>query len=106
MNELRLTDTNSADDSAGRAFGLEGNLYLVLVIALMGALGVAGLLGFVLRVSWVFAVVAGVAPLTGVAGWVICLKHGKPAGYDRDRIETAFGGGDFTRSPADQEGLV
>jgi hypothetical protein len=25
MAELRYTDTNSGDDSAGRAFGLEGN---------------------------------------------------------------------------------
>ena len=31
MNELRLTDTNAGDDSAGRVFGLEGNLYLPLV---------------------------------------------------------------------------
>jgi hypothetical protein len=31
MSDLRFTDTNAADDSAGRVFGLEGNLYLPVV---------------------------------------------------------------------------
>ncbi len=106
MNELRHTDTNAADDSAGRAFGLEGNLYLVLVIALMGALAVLGFFGFVLRTSWVVAGVAAGMPLGAVVAWVVGLKHGKPAGYDRDQIETWLGRGDFTRSASDQEGLA
>lgn len=103
--ELRYTDTNSSDDSGGRAFGLEGDLYLPLVIAFMGAMGLAGLLGFLVRTGWVFAGVAGATPLLTVAAWIVLLKHGKPAGYDRDRIDQFVGGGDFTRSPADQEGL-
>ena len=35
MGELRFTDSNAGDDSAGRAFGLEGNLYLPVVFGLV-----------------------------------------------------------------------
>ena len=103
--ELRYTDTNAADDSAGRAFGLEGDLYLPLVIALAGAIGLTGLLGLGLRTSWIFAGVAGTLPLAAVAAWVLLLKHGKPPGYDRDRLDELMRGRDLTRSPRDQEGL-
>jgi len=106
MSDVRFTDTNAADDSAGRAFGMEGNLYLILVIALMGALGLAGLLGFFIHTGWIFACVAGGVPFTGVAIWVVGLKHNKPAGYDRDRVEVWLGRGDFSRNPSDQEGLA
>jgi hypothetical protein len=37
MTELRLTETNAADDSSGRAFGLDGNLYLPVLCATVGA---------------------------------------------------------------------
>ena len=30
MNELRFTETNSADDSAGKTWGLEGSLFRFL----------------------------------------------------------------------------
>ncbi len=104
--ELRYTDTNAADDSAGRAFGLEGDLYLPLVIALVVAIGLTGLLGLGLRTSWVFAGTAGALPLAAVAAWVFLLRHGKPSGYDRDRIDELMRGRDFTRVPHEQEGLA
>lgn len=105
MSELRCTDTNAADDSAGRAFGLEGNLYLVLIVALMGSLAVAGLLGFVAHAPWPLTALLAGLPLAGVLGWILLFKHNKPAGYDRDQFDAWLGRGDFTRSPAEQEGL-
>lgn len=106
MSELRSTDTNAADDSAGRAFGLEGNLYLVLVVAFMASLAVAGVLGFIVHVPWPLTAVCAGAPFGGVLGWVLLFKHNKPAGYDRDQLDTWLGRGDFTRSPVEQEGLL
>ena len=39
MNELRITSTNSANDSKGRAFGLEGNDFIYVLVAFVIALG-------------------------------------------------------------------
>lgn len=98
--EPRITDTNSGDDSRGRAFGLDGNLYLPLVAAVVGSIGLFALLALLFRVPWpVSGPVAGV-PLAATLAWALALKHGKPRGYDRDRIEQALGLGDFSRGEA------
>ena len=69
MSDLRFTDTNAADDSAGRVFGLEGNLYLPVVggfvagVLLFAGLGFAGT-GYPLA-----GMVAGI-PIAGSLVWV------------------------------------
>ena len=95
--ELRFTDTNAADDSAGRAFGLEGDLYLPVVIAVVAAVGLFALSNLALHVSLGLAGGIAATPLAGTLSWILLLKHGKPAGYDRDKVEDLFRGGDFTR---------
>ena len=95
--ELRFTDTNAADDSAGRAFGLEGDLYLPVVIAVVAAVGLFALSNLALHVSLGLAGGIAATPLAATLGWVVLLKHGKPAGYDRDKVEDVFSGGHFTR---------
>ncbi len=100
MSDLRFTDTNAADDSGGRVFGLDGNLYLPVVIAAVGAVGIFFLLGYLFQAGWFAAGVAGALPLTLTIGWVGLLRHGKPAGYDRDKLEDLIGGGHFTQATA------
>ena len=97
---LRLTDTNAADDSAGRAFGLDGNLYLPVVGSAVGTIGLFAGLGFLAHVPLAAAAVVGAWPLAGTLAWALWLKNGKPAGYDRDRIAAWLGGGNFTRGGA------
>ena len=104
--ELRHTDSNAADDSRGRAFGLDGNLYLFVVIAVVVSLGIGAVLTNLLRVGWVIAGVVAALPLIGTVIWAVGLKHGKPSGYDRDWIEQKLGRGDFTRERAAQQGLL
>lgn len=106
MSELRHTETNSADDSAGRAFGLEGNLYLPVLLALMGGLVLFAILGVLLRLNYGVAASMTGLPVVAVIVWVLFLKQGKPTGYDRDLIEEWLGGGNFTRVGADQGGLA
>ena len=106
MTELRHTETNAADDSAGRAFGLDGNLYLPVLLAVIGALALFAVLGLVLQVGFILAGVVVAVPLAAVLGWVVLLKQGKPAGYDRDLVEHLLGGGNFTRVTADQGRMV
>jgi hypothetical protein len=94
--ELRFTETNSGDDSAGRAFGLEGNLYLPVVGAVFAALLLfagSAFAGF----GTVAAGSMAAVPITLTAAWIIGLKHGKPAGYDRDKLEAVIGAGHFSR---------
>lgn len=99
MPDLRFTETNSGDDSTGRAFGLDGNLYLPVVAAVVTAMAIfAGL-----HYSGAGTVVAGVAaalPVGATAGWIILLKHRKPSGYDRDLVDGLLGGANFSRHHA------
>jgi hypothetical protein len=105
MVDLRETDTNSADDAVGRVFGLEGNLYLPILLALIGGLGVFATLGLVFQLPWSFAGMIGGLPPLGIAAWVVLLRHGKPPGYDRDFVAQRLGHGHFTKHPAQQEGF-
>ena len=96
MSDLRFTDTNAADDSAGRVFGLEGNLYLPVVLSAVGSVALIAFLGLFLRANWKLAGTVGALPAALTFGWIVWLRHGKPPGYDRDRIEAWWGAGDFT----------
>ena len=103
METLRHTETNAADDSSGRAFGLDGNLYLPVLMALVGALGLFSVLALVLAVPHTVAALITGVPFAVVVAWAVFLKQGRPAGYDRDLIEYWLIGGDFTRIP-DEKG--
>ena len=80
MHELRITDTNSANDSKGRAFGLEGNDFLYVLIA------------------FVFTCPIVAVPLA----WVVLLRHNKPAGYAEDWFDQCIGGDGFSFAPRAQ----
>lgn len=84
MSELRITDTNSANDSKGRAFGLEGNDFIYVLIAFVVALGLYLIFGFVLRVGAAVALGFSLPVLLGTSAWVLLLRHNKPDGYAED----------------------
>ncbi|HTL66209.1 MAG TPA: hypothetical protein VL200_00975 [Lacunisphaera sp.] len=96
--ELRVTETNAADDSAGRAFGLDGNLYLPVVVAAVGSLGGVIALTVLGHVAWLPAGMISAVPLGLTLGWAFGLRQGRPRGYDRDRVEAFFGETDLTRT--------
>lgn len=104
--DLRRTDTNAGDDSRGRAFGLDGNLYLPVVVSVVASLGIAALLGLGLRTGWIPAAITGSVPFSGTLFWAVALRHGKPPGHDRDWLDQRLGGGDFTRRREAQRGLA
>ena len=92
MSELRFTDTNSADDSQGKTWGLEGNLFWYLVLS--GFLGVIVLLLMFSALRWTLLQAAPVAvtPMVLALLYIFLLRQGKPPGYDRDLIEGYFSG--------------
>lgn len=96
MSDLRFTDTNAADDSAGRVFGLEGNLYLPVVVAGMASAGIFAAMALWLHTKLAVAAIVAAAPLGLTLCWILVFKHGRPAGFDRDKIAHLLGGGDAT----------
>src|SRR4051812_23789588 len=87
MNELRITDTNSANDTKGRAFGLEGNDFIYVVVAFVVALGLYLLLTALLHVAILPALVFSLPVLLVTLAWVVLLRHNKPEGYAEDLFD-------------------
>lgn len=95
MNELRFTETNSADDSAGKTWGLEGSLFWFLTGGVFAAVIVLLVL-FSMR-HWTFVASLGAAavPLVVSMLYVFGFRQGKSAGYDRDLFELSLHGPGF-----------
>lgn len=92
MDGLRITDTNSANDSRGRAFGLEGNDFVYVLVAFVAALGLYLLLTAAVHCGKL-ASLAFVSPIfLAPLGWVVLLRHNKPDGYAEDWFEQTFNG--------------
>ena len=94
-HELRFTDTNSADDSKGQTWGLEGNLFWFLT----GGAFLSVVLMLVLFSAWRFALTSSIAiagmPLLAAVLYVFGFRHGKPPRYDLDCLEYWIGGRGF-----------
>ena len=84
MAELRITDTNSANDNKGRAFGLEGNDFIYVLVAFVVAMAVYVVCTAILRVHTLGALVLALPLFVGPTAWVVLLRHNKPAGYAED----------------------
>jgi Flp pilus assembly protein TadB len=84
MSELRITDTNSMNDSKGRAFGLEGNDFMYVLVALVAALALYLILTAFLHVSMIGGLIFALPVLLGPLAWVLLLRHNKSAGYAED----------------------
>lgn len=91
MDALRLTDTNSANDSRGRAFGLEGNDFVYVVIGFVVALGLYLLLAVLSGCGKLLALFLALPFLVAPLAWILLLKHNRPAGHAEDWLEHTFG---------------
>lgn len=92
MSELRITDTNSANDSKGRAFGLEGNDFIFVLIAFVVSLATYLVFAFVLHTGIVTALLFSLPLLGGTLAWVLLLRHQKPEGYAEDVFDDLVNG--------------
>jgi hypothetical protein len=97
--ELRFTETNSADDSTGKTWGLEGNLFWFVTGGAFVAVTTLLLLFSVWRWSLLNALVPALIPLGLALLYALALRQGKPSGYDTDLFELWLKGPDFGPEP-------
>jgi len=92
MSELRFTETNSAEDSGGKTWGLEGSLFWYLTGGVFTSVIVLLVLFSMLRWTLTTSSAAAVAPLALVLLYIFGFRQGKPPGYDRDLFELWLAG--------------
>ena len=102
MAELRITDTNSANDSRGRAFGLEGNDFIYVLVAFVFAMGLYAVCTTMLRIRVLPAVFLSLPFFVVPAGWVLLLRHNKPAGYAEDWFDHVVNREGWSLAPVGQ----
>lgn len=94
-HELRFTETNSADDSAGKTWGLEGNLFWFIAGGAFASVVLLLLLFSVARWTLLSALVPSLVPFGLALLYVFAFRQGKPAGYDIDLFELWLKGRGF-----------
>ena len=103
MHELRITDTNGANDSKGRAFGLEGNDFIYVLIALVAAIGFYLGLTALLHMDYTLALLLALPIVAVPLAWVLLLRHNKPEGYAEDWIDQQINGEGFSLTVSSSE---
>lgn len=98
-HELRFTETNSADDSAGKTWGLEGNLFWFVAGGAFAAVVTLLLLFSAFRWPLLSAAVPALIPLVLSLLYALALRQGKPLGYDTDLFELWLKGPGFGPQP-------
>lgn len=92
MNELRITDTNSANDSRGRAFGLEGNDFIYVLAAFVVTLALYLVFAFMFQAGIIAALAFSLPVFLGVSAWVLLFRHNRPDGYAEDWFDDLVNG--------------
>ena len=85
--DLRFTETNSADDSQGRTWGLEGNLFWYVAAGGFVSVVILLVLFSAMRVSLSGSLIVAAIPLALTLVYVFTLRQGKPPGYDVDLLD-------------------
>jgi len=93
--ELRFTETNSADDSQGKTWGLDGNLFWYIAGGSFVSVITLLLLFSAMRMSFLMAAGIAVVPFTLTLLYVFGFRQGKPPGYDVDCFDFWFSGAGF-----------
>ena len=101
-HELRLTETNSADDSQGRTWGLDGNLFWYVVGGGFASVVILLLLFSVMRMSLTSSLLIAAPPFVLALTYVFGLRQGRPPGYDVDLLDNWINGSGFALNPLTQ----
>lgn len=97
--DIRFTDTNSADDSKGKTWGLEGNLFWYLIGGGFASVVIMLLLFSAYRFSFAASAAIASIPLLLTSIYVFSFRQGKPPRYDIDCLEHWILGNGFNPEP-------
>ena len=84
---LRFTETNSADDSQGRTWGLDGDLFWFMAGGAFAFVMVLLVCFSALKMSFTVSALLAAVPLTLCVIYIFLFRQGKPAGYDMDCLD-------------------
>jgi hypothetical protein len=93
--QIRFTETNSADDSKGRTWGLDGNLFWFIAGGAFVSVAILLLCFSALKLSFLLSLLLAALPLTLCAIYVFTFRQGKPPGYDLDCLDLWLKGRGF-----------
>lgn len=94
-NALRLTDTNSADDSSGRTWGLDGSLFWIVIGGAASSVGAVLFLFSAMHWEFLPALAVAAIPCAAALAYVFGFRQGKPPGYDVDLLDSLILGRGF-----------
>ena len=100
--DVRFTETNSADDSQGRTWGLDGNLFWFMAGGAFAFVIVLLVCFSVMRMGFLASVLIAAVPLALCATYVFVFRQGKPRGYDLDCLDYWLSGAGFGPVPERQ----
>lgn len=105
MKHLRRSSTNAADDSKGHSLGLEGDLFLYIILAL--AAGVVLLLVCMISgVSPGISIIIAAIPLPLCLAFLFIFKIGKPPRYTGDLFQKWFGNKSLKKEPSSENSNI
>jgi len=93
--QIRFTETNSADDSKGRTWGLDGNLFWFVAGGAFAFVVILLVCFSAMKLSFGFSLLLAAAPLTLCVIYVFTFRQGKPPGYDVDCLDLWMNGPGF-----------
>jgi hypothetical protein len=93
--DIRFTETNSADDSQGQTWGLDGNLFWFMAGGAFAFVIILLVCFSAMRMGFFASVLIAVVPLALCAIYVFVFRQGKPASYDVDCLEFWLSGPGF-----------
>jgi hypothetical protein len=95
-DNVRFTDTNAADDSKGRTWGLEGDLFWIVVGGGFAFVMILLVCFSALKLSFTMSLIIASVPLTLCLTYIFIFRQGKPAGYDLDCLDYWLNGAGFS----------
>ena len=100
--QIRFTETNSADDSKGRTWGLDGNLFWFITGGSFAFVAILLVCFSAMKMDFLFSLFLAALPLTLCVIYVFIFRQGKPPGYDVDCLDLWLSGSGFAPNVGEQ----